>query len=89
MAAISINLPDDLANEAKRLAERIGVSRTELIRSAVKHEIEALKAQLEREEIRKAFKHMRVDSNYRGESNNLDEGLNTPLVDEEDNWWRG
>jgi len=38
MAAISLHLPDDLALESKQVAERIGVSRTELIRQALRHD---------------------------------------------------
>ncbi len=47
MTAISLKLPDDLAQESKSIADKIGISRTELIRQALRHELDKIEAQLE------------------------------------------
>jgi predicted transcriptional regulator len=37
MIAISLKLPDDLAEASTKLADQIGITRTELIRRALRH----------------------------------------------------
>lgn len=89
MAAISLNLPDDLAKESKQLAESIGISRTELIRRALRHELDDIKAQLERQAMAGALEKMRRDPEYLRESERLDQQMSEELAEEADGWWRG
>lgn len=89
MAAISLNLPDDLAKESKQLAESIGISRTELIRRALRHELDDIKAQLERQAMAGALEKMRRDPEYLRESERLDQQMSEQLAEEADGWWRG
>lgn len=89
MAAISFNLPDELARESKHVAERMGISRTELIRRALRHELDEIKSRLEREAMAAALKAMRSDEGYLSESEDMDEGMNERLPEEPDGWWRG
>ncbi|HHH46906.1 MAG TPA: ribbon-helix-helix protein, CopG family [Thiotrichales bacterium] len=89
MAAISLKLPDDLARESKRVAERLGISRTELIRRALRHELAAIEARLEREAMAAAFSAMREDPRYREHAEELDEGLSESMAAEPEGWWRG
>ena len=39
MMAISLKLPDELVKESTRLADRLGITRAEFIRQAVRHEL--------------------------------------------------
>jgi metal-responsive CopG/Arc/MetJ family transcriptional regulator len=89
MAAISLKLPDELAQQSAKAAARIGISRTELIRIALEHELAAINKRLEREEMAKAFEAMREDSDYERESAILDQGLMDGLPNEPENWWQG
>ena len=89
MTAISLKLPDDLARESKSIAERIGISRTELIRRALRHELDDVKSQLEREAMAHALEVMRDDPAYNRESEELDTGLDEVLPGEAEGWWRG
>ena len=89
MTAISLKLPDDLARESKSIADSIGISRTELIRRALRHELNEVKSQLEREAMAQAFKIMRDDPAYQQESEELDAGLDEILPGEADGWWKG
>lgn len=90
MAAISLHLPDDLARESKQVAERIGVSRTELIRQALRHELDSIEARFEREAMAAAFVSMQTDTSYQQISEAIDEGLAEKVAEEADDaWWRG
>jgi len=89
MTAISLKLSDDLAQESKSVAEKIGISRTELIRQALRHELDEIEARLERAAMAEALKTMRDDSAYIQESEAVYEGLEEALPEEPENWWQG
>ncbi len=89
MTAISLKLPDEMIRESKELAEKIGISRSELIRQALQHELEHIKAGLQRAEMAKALEAMRSDEAYLADSEALTQGLGIKLTDEEDAWWQG
>ncbi len=88
MAAISLNLPDDLAQESKVIAEQIGITRTELIRQALRHELDQIKARMERLAMAEALRAMKNDPEYLRESKELDEGLAEGLPGEKGAWWQ-
>ncbi len=88
MAAISLKLPDDLAEESKALAEQLGITRTEFIRQALRHEVREVKAEIERQSMAKALEAMREDPEYLQESEQLENGLEHPLPNEPDHWWQ-
>ena len=88
MAAISLNLPDDLAQESKMVAEQIGITRTELIRQALRHELDQIKARMERLAMAEAIQAMKQDPEYLRESEELDAGLTEALPNEKDAWWQ-
>jgi len=90
MAAISLHLPDELARESKQVAEKIGVSRTELIRQALRHELDAIEARFEREAMAAALKDLQTDTAYQQISEAIDEGLAEKVAEEADDaWWKG
>lgn len=89
MTAISLKLSDNLAQESKFIADKIGISRTELIRQALRHELDEIEARLERGAMAEALQTMRDDSAYIQESEAVHEGLSESLPNEPENWWRG
>jgi len=88
MTALSLKLPEELASDSMALAKKLGISRTEFIRRALRHEVQAVKARLEREAMAEALKAMREDPAYLEESGAIESGLNARLPSEEDQWWR-
>ena len=89
MTAISLKLSDELAQESKSIAETIGISRTELIRQALRHEVSAIKAQLERAAMAEALRTMSTDMHYIQESESVYKGLEEKMPEETENWWQG
>jgi hypothetical protein len=89
MTAISLKLPDELARQSTKAAERMGISRTELIRVALEHELANISKRLERADMAKALEAMREDPEYERDSAILDQGLMEDLPDEPENWWQG
>ena len=89
MTAISLKLPDELARKSTQAAEKLGISRTELIRVALEHELTAISKRLERADMAKAIEAMREDPDYARESVFLDQGLLEDRPHEPENWWQG
>ncbi len=88
MTAISLKLPDELARESTQAAEMLGISRTELIRVALEHELAAISKHLERADMAKAIEAMREDTDYGRVCAELDQGLMESLPNEPENWWQ-
>ena len=89
MTAISLKLPDELARKSTKAAEKMGISRAELIRVALEHELADIGKRLERADMVKAVEAMREDPDYERESTILDQGLMEGLPNEPENWWQG
>lgn len=89
MSAISIKLPDEMAAESMKVAEELGITRSELIRQALNHEIESFKAQKERNAMAEAFQVMKREAAYVTESSDIESGFSNDLPDEKDEWWKG
>jgi len=75
MIAISLKLPDDLAEASTKLADQIGITRTELIRRALRHELERIQRQQEQTAMAASFRAMRDSDTYLKETRLLDEGF--------------
>jgi len=67
----------------------MGISRAELIRVALEHELADIGKRLERADMVKAVEAMREDPDYQRESTSLDQGLIEDLPNEPENWWQG
>jgi metal-responsive CopG/Arc/MetJ family transcriptional regulator len=89
MTAISLKLPDELARKSTEAAEKMGISRAELIRVALEHELADIGKRLERADMVKAVEAMREDPDYERVSASLDQGLMEDLPNEPENWWQG
>ena len=88
MTAISLKLPDELARKSTKAAEKMGISRAELIRVALEHELADIGKRQERADMVKAVQAIRGDPDYERESASLDQGLIEDLPNEPENWWQ-
>ncbi len=89
MTTLSIALPNKLAEASQEVARKLGLSRTEFIRQAIAHELEAVKAKFEQEAIIKSFNAMKQNQAYLSEADELDTGFDTDLPKDGDDWWNG
>ena len=88
MSALSIELPDELADTSQAIAQRLGLTQSELIRRALVKELEAIQGDWELEAIVVSFEAMKRDPTYLAEAEEWDTGLETPLPEEADEWWK-
>ena len=88
MAAISIALPDSLANMSQVIAKKLHISRAQLIRVALEHEIQAYLKRQEQEELVKSFNAMKKHEGYLKESEAIMTGLNVDYNEEGESWWK-
>jgi predicted transcriptional regulator len=88
MIAISLKLPDDLAEASTKLADQIGITRTELIRRALRHELERIQRQQEQTAMAASFRAMGKSDTYLEETRLLDEGFAEGLSEEAEEWWK-
>lgn len=85
--AISIYLPVSLAQISQKLAKQLHMSRAEFIRMAIEHEITNWQMKQEQMAMAKSFALMNKNEDYLAESDEILEGLDEPLNDE-DQWWK-
>lgn len=89
MTTLSIILPDPLAKASQEVAGKLGISRTQFIRQAITHELENFQIQLEQEAIVRSMSVMKNNKAYLKESEEIMDGFNTELPDDEEEWWSG
>lgn len=87
MTSISLHIPGSLAKDSKKIAYQLGVSRAQFIRLALEEAIATWKKQQEIVGMIKAFEAMKHDKEYMKEANEIMDGLNSDLPDEEEEWW--
>jgi predicted transcriptional regulator len=85
--ALSIELPEELAQASLEIARELGLSRTELIRQAVVHEIAQARGTVEQRAMAESLRAMGADPSARRLAEELDAAMDTPLPPEEDGWW--
>ncbi len=88
MNALSIELPDELADTSRVVAQRLGLTQSELIRRALVNELEKIQSDWELDTMVASFEAMKLDPAYLAEAEELDTGLETPLPEEADEWWK-
>lgn len=89
VTAVSVELPDDLAQASLEIARGLGLSRSELIRQALEHEISQALAIGERLRIAQALSAMTTDPLAAALADELDNGLVDALPVEREGWWKG
>jgi metal-responsive CopG/Arc/MetJ family transcriptional regulator len=88
MAAISIALPDSLAEKSQAVAKALHISRAHFIRMALEHEIHAYTIRQEQEALAGSFQAMKKNKLYLAEAEALMIGLNADYSDEGEGWWK-
>ncbi len=89
MIALSIKLPESLAEASRRLAGKLGISRSELIRRSLEHEITSVEAALERSAMAEGFRAMSNIGAAIKEAEALDNSFTEALPEDRDGWWNG
>jgi metal-responsive CopG/Arc/MetJ family transcriptional regulator len=89
MIALSIKLPTQLAEQSQVVAKKLGITRSELIRRALIHEIEEAEAGIERRSMAQCLVAMQADASEVDANEALDHAFDEPLPVEGDGWWRG
>lgn len=88
MTALSINLPDKLAQASQVAAHKLGISRTSFIRQAIQHELDALQRETEQTEIANTLLALQNDPDYLKETQQWQNTNLTDLPDELEEWWK-
>ena len=89
MIALSIKLSESLAEASRQLAGKLGISRSELIRRALEHEITNVEAARERSAMAEGFRAMGENVVAVGDAEALDNGFSEVLPEDRDGWWNG
>lgn len=88
MTTLSITLPENIAQASQNMAKKLGITRTQFIRLAISHELEKVAAQAEIEAMAQSMKAMKTSKEYLAEAEEIMEGLNAELPEEEESeWW--
>lgn len=87
MVALSIKLPQELAEMSRQVARKLGITRSELIRQALVHEIEHIEASLERRAMAESLRAMAGTDSAARENDALDQALDEVLPEEKEGWW--
>ncbi len=88
MAALSINLPDNLTEESTIFAKKLGISRTEFIKRAIIHEVEEIKKQEVQKGLISSLTAMKKDKLYQKHIQEVTEEFEDCLPNEELQWWK-
>lgn len=88
MQTLSLVLPDQLAFASQSVAAEIGVSRTEFIRRAIKHELDRYEMEKEQVEIVESFNAMKKSKSYLAESEEMMAEMSSILPKDKKQWWK-
>lgn len=86
MTALSILVPNELAQDSLLIAKQMHISRSQFIRIAIENEIKSFMIKKEQDRMVSGFKALKKNRDYLVE---LDEiaALDTPLKEEDESWW--
>jgi antitoxin component of RelBE/YafQ-DinJ toxin-antitoxin module len=86
MTAILINIPESIKEESTKAAKYLGLTRTEFIKQAIMNELDNFKKLRVEAKIAKAFKAMKKSKTYLAESNEIMDGFDVK-ISEDEAWW--
>jgi len=87
MTALSIVVPDELAQDSSLIAKQMHISRSQFIRLAIENEIKAYRLMREQQDMVVGFKALKQHAGYLDEMNDLEQ-LDVNLKDEGEFWWK-
>jgi predicted transcriptional regulator len=71
ISALSIELPDELADTSRAVAQRLGLTQSELVRRALVNELEKIQSDWELDAMVASFEAMKRDPSYLAEAKDL------------------
>ena len=87
MTALSIVVPDELAQDSSLIAKKMHISRSQFIRLAIENEIKAYRLKIEQQAMIAGFKAVKQQALYLEEMIDLEQ-LDVNLKDEGEFWWK-
>lgn len=87
MTALSIVVPDELAQDSSLIAKEMHISRSQFIRLAIENEIRAYRLMREQQDMVVGFRALKQQASYLDEMNDLEQ-LDVNLKDEGNFWWK-
>lgn len=87
MTALSIIIPDALAQDSSLIAKKMHISRSQFIRLAIENEIKAYQLKKEQQAMVAGFKAIKQHAAYLDEMDDLEQ-LDIKLKDEAEFWWK-
>ena len=87
MTALSIIIPDDLAERSTFIAKKMHISRSQFIRLAIENEIKTYSLRAEQKEMLAGFHAIKQHAGYEKELDTLEQ-LDVVLQKEGESWWK-
>ena len=87
MTALSIVIPDALAQDSSWIAKKMHISRSQFIRLAIENEIKAYRLRREQQDMVAGFQTLKQQAGYLSEIDDLEQ-LDVILKDEGEFWWK-
>jgi len=87
MTALSIVVPDELAQDSSLIAKKMHMSRSQFIRLAIENEIKAYRLKREQQDMVVGFIALKQQASYLNEMNDFEQ-LDVDLIDEGEFWWK-
>jgi metal-responsive CopG/Arc/MetJ family transcriptional regulator len=87
MTALSIIVPDELAENSSLIAKKMHISRSQFIRLAIENEIKAYRLMREQQDMVVGFRALKQQVSYLDEMSDLEQ-LDVNLKDEGESWWK-
>lgn len=87
MTALSILVPDQLAQDSLSIAKQMHISRSQFIRLAIENEIASYRLKKDQSRMAAGFNALKKHPDYLIDMHDM-ERLDTPLNDEGACWWK-
>ncbi|MDP3705378.1 MAG: hypothetical protein Q8R24_05660 [Legionellaceae bacterium] len=87
MTALSIVVPDELAQDSLLIAKKMHISRSQFIRLAIANEIKAYRLMREQQDMVVGFRALKQQASYLDEITDLEQ-LDVKLKDDGEFWWK-
>lgn len=87
MTALSIVVPDILAQDSSWIAKKMHISRSQFIRLAIENEVKAYRLILEQQDMAAGFRALKQQTSYLDEMHDLEQ-LDVNLKEEGEFWWK-
>ena len=87
MTALSIVLPEELAQKSAFVAKKMHITRSQFIRLAIENELKTYRLMMEQQAMVAGFSALKQQTSYLNEITDLEQ-LDVTLNDEGEWWWK-